>query len=348
MTLESSHKAVAIGGGTGLPSVLRSLVDLGYDTTAIVTMADDGGSSGMLRRELGMLPPGDIRNCLVALSDPDSLVARLFQYRFPHGEGLAGHALGNLVIAALADLTGGFPEAIDAAGDLLGVRGRVLPSTLEDVVLHAEDRSGQPVSGQANIAVSAEPVAHVVLEPEAPSAYAPALEALESADVIVMGPGSLFTSVIPNFLVAGIADALRESNALRVYVCNVANQRGETCGLDAADHVQALIDHGLEGAIDVVLVHESGAADAAGSFAPAPSAAGFAAPGFAATGVSPPGTEPVELVVSDARVRSQIGTLVPAVVAANLVDSAAPTRHDPARLEAALGAILDARSGQVA
>lgn len=320
---ENLRRAVAIGGGTGLPIVLRALVDLGFETTAIVTMADDGGSSGLLRRELGMLPPGDVRNCLVALSDPDSLTARLFQYRFPHGEGLAGHALGNLMIAALADLTGGFPEAIDAAERLLGARGRVLPSTLEDVVLHAEDCVGRPVSGQANIAVSEEAVANVFLEPESPAAYKPALDAIAEADVIVVGPGSLFTSVIPNFLVEGIADAVRGTHARRVYVCNVANQRGETCGLDAADHVRALVEHGLDHALDVALVHEPS------SPGPAP-----------APGACPESGEEVESVVSDAEVRSAIASFVPEVIAADLVDPARPTRHDPEKLEATLASVL--------
>ena len=316
------RRAVAIGGGTGLPIVLRALVDLGFETTAIVTMADDGGSSGLLRRELGMLPPGDARNCLVALSDPDSLTARLFQYRFPHGEGLAGHALGNLMIAALADLTGGFPEAIEASERLLGARGRVLPSTLEDVILHAEDRLGRPVSGQANIAASEEAVANVVLEPESPAAYRPALDAIAEADVIVVGPGSLFTSVIPNFLVANVADAVRTSHGRRVYVCNVANQRGETCGLDAADHVRALVEHGLDDALDVVLVRETSST------------------GALAVGVCPESGAAVEAVRSDAEILAAIAALVREVVATDLVDPAHPTRHDPAKLEAALASVL--------
>ena len=329
MSSGGGRRAVAIGGGTGLPLVLRALVDLGFETTGIVTMADDGGSSGLLRRELGMLPPGDVRNCLVALSNPSSLPARLFQYRFPHGEGLAGHALGNLIIAALADLTGGFPEAIEAAGDLLEARGRVLPSTIEDVVLHAEDRLGRPVSGQANIAVSAEAVDHVVLEPDSPAAYGPALEAIDQADVIVVGPGSLFTSLIPNFLVAGMGEAIRASRALRVYVCNVANQRGETCGFDAADHVRALVSHGLEDAIDLVLVHES-------------------PEGSVPAGACPSADESVEAVDSGPGVRAGISALGPQVVIADLVDAAMPTHHDPARLEAALAVLLEARPGQAA
>jgi uncharacterized cofD-like protein len=255
-----ARKAVAVGGGTGLPLVLKCLLRGGFDTTAVVTVADDGGSSGQLRRELGMLPPGDIRNCLVALADPDNELARVFQYRFALGEGLAGHALGNLIIAALADLEGGFAEGVDEAGKLLGVRGHVLPSTLEDVVLSGRDASGVLVTGQAKVAVSEGPVDHVCLEPQSPAGHLPALNALREADVIVIGPGSLFTSIIPNFLVEGVVDAVRESDATVIYVCNVANLRGETAGMDAADHVDALVRHGLGGLIDVALI-DSGTAD---------------------------------------------------------------------------------------
>lgn len=255
MTAAAGIKAVALGGGTGLPRVLTALLTLGCETTAVVTMADDGGSSGRLREDLGILPPGDVRNCLVALGTNEALGA-VFQYRFPHGEGLAGHALGNLLLAALTDVTGDFTEAIGLAGELLGSRGRVLPSTLEDVRLIAVDREGQPISGQVTIANSAVPIAHVELDPAAPAAHPPVLEALSSADLVVVGPGSLFTSIIPNLLVGGIADTLRESGARRVYVCNVANQRGETSGMGASEHVNALLSHGLEGAIDVVLLHD--------------------------------------------------------------------------------------------
>lgn len=249
--------AVAIGGGTGLPLVLKCLLRGGFDTTAVVTVADDGGSSGQLRRELGMLPPGDLRNCLVALADPESELARVFQYRFAEGEGLAGHALGNLIIAALADLEGGFAEGVEEAGRLLAIRGRVLPSTLEDVVLSGRDALGEIVTGQAKVAVSEGPVTSVCLDPNSPKGYPPALEAIEAADVIVIGPGSLFTSIIPNFLVAGVADAVRGSRAKVIYVCNVANLRGETHGMDAADHVDALVRHGLGGLIGYALIDSS-------------------------------------------------------------------------------------------
>jgi len=256
----SVKRAVAIGGGTGLPKVLWCLLEMGLDTMAVVTMADDGGSSGHLRRELGMLPPGDARNCLVAMAaDPDSSVAAVFSYRFPHGEGLAGHALGNLVIAALADIEGSFPAALDAAGRLLGSRGRVVPSTLDDVVLAAEDVEGVRVVGQRNVAESATPIARVRFTGGEAAAYGPAAEAIAGADLVVIGPGSLFTSILPNFLAGGIREALLATTGRVVYVCNVANQRGETTGMDAGDHLAALDRHGLAGAIDVVIVHDEAA-----------------------------------------------------------------------------------------
>lgn len=256
-----ARRAVAVGGGTGLPKVLRCLLDAGWDTTAVVTMADDGGSSGHLRRELGMLPPGDARNCLVAMAaDPASPLASVFSYRFPLGEGLAGHALGNLVIAALSDIEGSFPAALDAAGRLLGARGRVVPSTLDDVVLTAEDIEGRRVVGQTKVAQSAAPIECVRYASSTPArAYPPAAEAIAAADLVVIGPGSLFTSILPNFLVSGIAEALAATRGRVVYVCNVANQRGETNGMDAARHVDALVRHGLGDVIDIALLHDSDA-----------------------------------------------------------------------------------------
>jgi len=311
-----TRRAVAIGGGTGLPMVLRCLLNLGHEATAIVTMADDGGSSGLLREQLGMLPPGDVRNCLVALSDPESLPSRLFQYRFPHGEGLAGHALGNLIIAALADITRGFPEAIEAASGLLGSRGRVLPCTLADVRLLATDAEGATISGQARLARSAGPFADIRLEPELPPAYAPAIEAISSADVLVIGPGSLFTSILPNLLVAGVVQAIRESGARRVYVCNVANQRGETSGMDAYDHVKVLVDYGLEGVLDVVLVHRTLASTAPGEQR-------------RPTGV-------IEAVTADKDVEARIAELTSTVLAMEMTDARNPYRHSYERLERGL------------
>lgn len=319
MSVVSGRRAVAIGGGTGLPGVLRCLVDLGFETTAVVTMADDGGSSGMLRRQLGILPPGDVRNCVAALaSEDEALLTRLFQYRFPHGEGLAGHALGNLILAALADLTGSFPAAVEAAEGYLHTRGHVLPSTIVDIELHGVDRAGVVLSGQARLADNPEALSCVRLEPAEPAAYPPALAAIREADVIVIGPGSLYTSLIPNLLVADVADAVRSSHATRVYVCNVANMRGETSGLDAADHVAALVEHGLAGAIDVVLVHESPAG----------------APSLCHDGAG------VELVAAGAEVRARIAEIGPRAVAADLADPADPVRHSRAALCRALERVV--------
>lgn len=308
--------AVAVGGGTGLPSVLRALLDLGFETSAVVTMADDGGSSGALRRELGILPPGDIRNCLVAMAgDPTGLRAQLFQYRFAQGEGLSGHAVGNLVLAALTDLSGSFPEAINVVGEFLDARGKVLPSTLADVELHGVDRMGREVFGQACLASNEYPVEHALLEPANPPAYGPAIEAIAAADAVVVGPGSLYTSIIPNFLVDGVAAALAASRAKRVYVCNVANMRGETNGLDAADHVEALIEHGLGGCIDVAIVHRC---DSNEALCPAE----------------------VEPVVADDRVVARIEALGIQVVCADLADRESPVRHAPAVLTRVLGEVL--------
>ncbi len=320
----SRRRAAAIGGGPGRPVVRKCLLALACSTSAIVTMADDGGSTGMLRREIGMLPPGDIRNCLVALGDDSSLVGRLFQYRFPHGEGLAGHALGNLIIAALADITGSFPDAIAFAAGLVGAKGNALPCTLEDVHLSAIDGSGRPIRGQATIAVSGGPIADVQLDPECPAAYPPALEAVSSADAIVIGPGSLFTSIIPNFLVEGVAQALRDSSATRVYVCNVANQRGETAGMDAADHVEALLAHGLRGAIDIAIVHDTES---------------FPVRGASETGYDE-GPPVHEVVCGGADVRARIEATGVKVVAANLVAADNPAHHDRSRLLETLREVL--------
>lgn len=320
----SHRKGVAIGGGTGLPGVLRCLVQQGFETSAVVTMADDGGSSGMLRRELGMLPPGDVRNCLVALGESDGVLGRLFQYRFPHGEGLAGHALGNLIIAALADITGGFPAAIEEAERLLDARGHVLPSTLDDVSLHATDATGRAVSGQALIAASDGPLTQVRLEPSGPVAFEPAVDAVRQADVVVIGPGSLFTSLIPNFLVPGVADALRETSAARIYICNVANQRGETSSMDAADHVQALFDHGLSDAIDTVVVNVSESSPER--------------PGRCL--LCDDDSDPVEAVGTGTGVLSRLEGLGVTVVAADVVDPVDARRHSYQKLCRVLGRLV--------
>jgi uncharacterized cofD-like protein len=255
--VNSARNGVAIGGGTGLPVVLRCLLASGFNTSAVVTMADDGGSSGTLRDELGILPPGDIRNCLVAMSDPSSELASLFNFRFGGGGALGGHSLGNLMLAALAEAEGGFPEALAAAERLLGTRGHALPSTLCDARLYGIDSTGERIDGQAALAHGTGPITRVGMTPESPNAYPPTLQAIRDASVVVIAPGSLFTSILPNFLVDGVTQVMRDSSAKRVFVCNLANQRGETAGMDAADHVDALVKHGLEGCLDVVIVHRS-------------------------------------------------------------------------------------------
>ena len=317
-----ARKAVAIGGGTGLPSVLRCLLDSGFETSAIVTMADDGGSSGMLRRDLGILPPGDIRNCLVAMAAEGNPFRELFQYRFDAGEGLEGHALGNLIIAALTDTCGSFMTAIEAAEKMLDSRGRVLPSTLQNVQLTAVGANGNLLRGQSRIAHTVGPIARVHMEPDRPVAYPPAIEATKMADVIVVGPGSLFTSLLPNFMVDGLIESVRRSSAVKVYVCNLANAHGETSGMDAADHVEALVAHGLADIFDVVLVHVASSDETRDVIALCDD------------------DGDAEPVCADATVRSRIEDLGPRVVAGDLVSPECPTRHDPEQLPRLLSEVF--------
>jgi len=255
-------KVVAVGGGTGLSSLLRGMKAYTSNLTAIVTVADDGGSSGRLRRELGVLPPGDFRNCIAALADSEALMTQLFQYRFGEGESLNGHSFGNLFIAAMAGVTGNFERAIAESSHVLAVRGRILPSTLEHVTLCAElrdDGQGEAmrVDGESQIPRSGRPIERVFLEPSGVRADAQAVRAILDADLIVLGPGSLYTSVLPNLLVDEVAEAIRVSPALKVYVCNVAVQPGETDGYSVEDHVRAIEDHVGPGLIDLVVANNN-------------------------------------------------------------------------------------------
>lgn len=251
-------RIVAIGGGTGMPSLLRGLTRYTSNITAIVTVADDGGSSGRLRRDLGVLPPGDFRNNIAALARDEALMTQLLQYRFggpltENGQDgsqseLQGHAFGNLLLAALVGITGSFDEALVAAGRVLAVRGRVLPSTLANVMLVAEvsdsdsDRTMR-VEGESAIPKAGGRISRVALEPAEVAAYPPAVQAILQADLVVIGPGSLYTSILPNLLVTDIAQALRYTRAKRVYACNLATQPGETDNYDVADHVEAILSH---------------------------------------------------------------------------------------------------------
>lgn len=248
-------RVVAVGGGTGLPAVLRGLKEYTANLTAVVTVADDGGSSGRLRSEFGILPPGDIRNCLVALADTEPLMERLFQYRFRQGEGLSGHSFGNLFILAMSEAAGDFYEAIRASSQVLAVRGRVIPSTLAHVVLKAELGDGQTVVGESAIGRAGGAIRRVALDPPDPEPVPDALQAIAEADAIVLGPGSLYTSILPNLLVPGLAAAIRRSPAVKIYVCNVMTQPGETDGYTASDHVRAIFAHAGQGLIDWVVVN---------------------------------------------------------------------------------------------
>ncbi|MBU2603913.1 MAG: uridine diphosphate-N-acetylglucosamine-binding protein YvcK [Actinobacteria bacterium] len=251
-----SPRVVAIGGGSGLSALLRGLKRLTPHLTAIVTVADDGGSSGRLRAELGVLPPGDIRNCLVALADDESLLSALFSYRFKAG-ALAGHSFGNLFLAALTEVTGDFDRAIKESSKVLAIRGTVLPSTTSDVRLHALLSDGRHLVGESLIGRSPVSVQRVWLEPEGAVALPLALERIAQADIVVLGPGSLFTSVVPNLLAGGLIEALAAADAPIVYVANVMTQPGETAAFSGPDHLRALIGHLGRGVLDAVLVNST-------------------------------------------------------------------------------------------
>lgn len=258
--LGSGLKVVTLGGGTGLSSLLRGLKRYTTNITAIVVVSDDGGSSGRLRKEMpGLsLPPGDIRNCLAALADEEPLMTQLLQYRFApeNAPDLAGHSFGNLLIAALEDITGDFEEAIRETGRVLAIRGKVLPPTLDSVRLCARLKDGSNVCGESNIGHSGGAVDYVYLDPAAPEPLQEALDAVAAADLIVIGPGSLYTSIVPNLLVPRVAETIAHSQAIRVFVCNVMTQPGETDGMaSAAAHVEALLRHVDQRIFDYVVVN---------------------------------------------------------------------------------------------
>jgi uncharacterized cofD-like protein len=258
---EPDLRIVTIGGGTGLSTLLRGLKQYNVAITAIVTVGDDGGSSGRLRQEFNMPAPGDIRNCLVALADSEALLSNLFQYRFEaEDSALHGHSFGNLFITALTQVSGSFERAVIEASKVLNVRGTVLPSSLEDIVVAARMVDGQIVRGESNIPRARKRIDRVTIEPEHAEAYDPAISAILSADLVILGPGSLYTSVIPNILVEGISHALRFAPGEKVYVCNVATQPGETDGYNVVDHLRALDDHVRGLPIDRVLINSNVAA----------------------------------------------------------------------------------------
>lgn len=256
--LEKGPRIVVVGGGTGLSTLLTGLKQVTSNITAIVTVADDGGSSGRLREEFDVLPPGDIRNCLVALSDSEDLLGSLFQFRFQEGKELKGHNFGNLFITALSKVTGDFAQAIRESSKVLAIRGRVFPATLDKVQLGAKRENGSQIVGESRIREGKEsPVSEMFLLPMNCKATPEAVAAISEAELIVLGPGSLYTSVMPNLLIKGIKDEIRRSKAIKIYVCNVMTESGETDGFSISDHVRAILKHTSPGLIDYCVVNDA-------------------------------------------------------------------------------------------
>ncbi len=250
-------RIVVMGGGTGLSVMLRGLKQKPLDITAIVTVADDGGSSGILRNELQMPPPGDIRNVLTALADTEPLMSEMLSYRFSAGSGLAGHSLGNLILAAITDISGDFVTAVRELSRVFAVRGRVLPAADQAVILHAEMEDGSIVTGESKIPEAKGKIKRLFLEPEHVEPLPEAVQAIRDADAILIGPGSLYTSILPNLLVPKLAEAvLNNTEAIKIFVCNVMTQPGETDGYTVSDHLQAVYDHVGHHLIDYVIVND--------------------------------------------------------------------------------------------
>lgn len=319
--LRTGYKIVAIGGGTGLSTLLRGLKRSTTNLTAVVTVSDDGGSSGRLQKELGILPPGDIRNCLVALADDEALVTDLFQYRFSEGEGLTGHSFGNLFLAAMTGITGNFDKAVKESSRVLNIKGRVLPATLETVRLCATLADGTVVRGETNISKSHDPIVRLSLEPAGARPPSEVLEAIETADAIVLGPGSLYTSILPNFLVDGIAQAVARSGALKVYVCNVMTQPGETDAFTASAHVRALLEQTERSICDTVVINEEPLRRLLEAYA-------------------------VEGQIPVKPDRAEIEAMGLRVIGANVVSETSTVRHDPARLADVILKLIDEHVAQ--
>ena len=311
-------KIVAIGGGTGLSTLLRGLKKVTGNLTAIVSVADDGGSSGRLREALGLPPPGDIRACLAALSSDEDLLTQLFQYRFSEGDDLGGHSFGNLFIAAISDVTGSFQEGVMEAGRVLAIHGQVLPSTATTVNLVADktiatEREAVRVEGESRLSTSPGRIRRVHLEPNDPPAYPFAIQAILNADMIIIGPGSLYTSILPNLLVPDITKSIQASRAFKVFVCNVATQPGETDGYNCPEHWSAIEAHVGTDLVDMIVANDN------------------------TEGNLPETTQAVDPAV-------EAGRTVP-IYTADLVDPEMPSRHEPDLLADALIALLEERTG---
>ena len=255
--LNRGPNVVVVGGGHGLAVLLRGIKEATANVTAVVTVADDGGSSGRLREELGIIPPGDLRNCLCAMADTEPIMEKLFQHRFTGNSALAGHNFGNLFIAAMAEVTGDMEQALVESSKVLAVKGRVLPASKENVRLDAIMTDGTVVEGESNIPEVHKRIHRVKLFPEKVEAVRSSADALKEADIIILGPGSLYTSIMPNLLVDDLADIISRSKAIKIYICNVMTQPGETDGYTASMHAKAILDHAGRGAIDYVLVNST-------------------------------------------------------------------------------------------
>jgi uncharacterized cofD-like protein len=318
--LQRGPRIVAIGGGTGLGVLLRGIKEHTNNITAVVTVADDGGSSGRLREEFGLAPPGDVRQCLAALADSESLMDEVMEYRFSRGEGLQGHSLGNLLIAATTDLnSGNFEQGVNALSEVLRVRGRILPSTLSDVRLAGELDDGRIIRGESRLRSAGRPISRVFIEPRRVAANGSAIKEILAADMIVLGPGSVYTSVIPNLLVGDIATALRASAAVKVYVCNVATEPGETDEFGPADHVYCCTHHMGPNLFQYMLSNSN-------------------------THVDLPSSTGASLVECDPATQVELLDAGVQVVLADVVDPADPQHHEPQRLAAALLDLYDQAS----
>lgn len=347
----SKLKAVVIGGGTGAPVSIRTLLALGVQTSAVVAMADDGGSTGILREEAHVTPPGDVRKCLAAFAaDPDDPLTKAFKYRFDFARN---HTLGNLMLSALENATGSFPEAIKICGQLLGARGHVYPSTLNNVTLCARTLDGRVLRGQALASHSSTALEQVWLEsPEECLPYMEAIRAIRQADLIVLGPGSLFTSIIPNLLVPGIVDAIAQSHAYTVFVCSLADQQGETWGLSAREHAEALLRHGMRDKLDYALIHSSGKPKKSrfttGAFE---AIAGPASLESAMTEMRDGKNLPARVKIRSVKITQEdinaIQDQGPVVILRDMKDPLRPTWHDPSALaDAFMGVFKLCRSQQ--
>ncbi|HEV3088218.1 MAG TPA: gluconeogenesis factor YvcK family protein [Candidatus Elarobacter sp.] len=314
--LDRGYRIVVVGGGTGLSTMLRGLKKITSNLTAVVTVSDDGGSSGRLQKELGVLPPGDIRNCLVALADDEALVTELFRYRFAEGEGLSGHSFGNLFLAAMTGITGNFDEAIKVSSRVLNVKGRVLPSTLAVARLCAKLVDGRVVEGESNITGARGVIQEVFLDPPYAAPLDEVIAAIREADAIVLGPGSLYTSIMPNLLVDRVGREIEASSAVKIYVCNVMTQPGETDGYTASAHVRALLRGAGANVCEVAIVNDE-------------------LPRKLREAYAEEGQLPVK--VDDDELRA----LGVRVVRANVISETDTVRHDSDRLAAVVDKIID-------